>query len=194
MRYAPIYHAIRPVYGSIWRALRWLELVRLKIRYRYDYDVSVFRPGTGLHYKWLFESKSSGQLFLVKTTSGLIEWWQRVVKGWKVETSFPIDYDDLSFSRICADLRRLASVPTLKSRTLLHSIERQEIWYRYIPDARRDALEADAFDRSVCAFRALLESHGFVYKDYSIGNFVVCNSEVFLIDLESMVYVGGSQC
>lgn len=194
MRYAPIYHAIHPVYGSIWRALRWLELGRLTIRYRHDYDVSIFRPGTGLHYKWLFESKSSGQLFLVKTTSALIEWWQRVVKEWKLETSFPIDYDDLSFSRICADLQRLADVPTLKSRTLLHAIQRQEIWYRYIPDNRKDALEADGFVRAVSIFQALLEAHGFVYKDYSIGNFVVCNGEVFLIDLESMVYVGSSSC
>lgn len=189
MRYSVIYRVVNPVFGSLWRILRIYHLVVMWIRYHKNFHVSIFKPGKGIHYKWLLTSSRDGKLYLVKTTSALIEWWGMVVLNWKKENGMALDYNDLDFERIMSDITALCAIPSLRRHSLIHdvSIQLKEIWYSYLPDALPVSQNDSKYLGEISEISELMHSHGFESRDCSIDNHIVVDGRVYIIDLESIV-------
>ena len=182
-----IYSIVLPFYGILWRAGCLFCCCRIIRRHGKNYLVRIFKPGSGLHYKFLLTDRKTGELYLVKLSDALIEWWQHVVFQWKREVGIPLDYPSRSFTDISEAINALLRIDALRDRTLLKYVDsrNKEIWYRYCSNCRH----AESIQDKIAAadLWSLLEKHGFVFVDKSFHNVVFDREKAYLIDMESIV-------
>lgn len=180
---------IIPIYGVLWRVNRFFILLKMRLRHNRTYQIRIFHPGCGLHFKFILTDRQSGYHFLVKTTSWLVEWWQNVVFRWKAEAGLNIEYPGRSFEKVVSIIKEYCSVPELYRRSYINQVDihNREIWYNYHPNSRIANERSPKDARLVNALWNLLKKNDFYYVDQSFDNILIEDGNAFLVDLESLI-------
>jgi len=187
----------QPILGPVWRILRVIHLWKLRLKYANRYKITIYTPGNGIHYKWIFCNESSKDRFLVKTTSDFIEWWHRSVSQFKKMNNLPIDYQNLDFERIAKDIQYFMSIPELDEISPIARVDvpNREIWYRFMVDKKPIDLNNSLHLDMLRNVRKTLEEHGLRHGDDSLDNYILykCASssieKIYMIDLESITRI-----
>jgi len=191
LKYKILHTLILPLAGLFWRFNRLLSFVKFYFKYRNEYFVSIFKPGNGLHFKFLLRSKlDKNKSFLVKTTSFFPEFWENILFNWKVEVGITCPYGGRLFPAVIEGIELVNADLELKKMTLLFGLNTysREIWYVY-ESAAVTVSESDCKD-SIKQYKKIIEifkGKNLIFIDDHEENALVINMNVKLIDLESLL-------